>query len=186
MKVRLQKKQWAFIGLVLLLVATGYMNYRFNALQGEGQPVAVQGETNATATPGTTPSTTGEETQQTNANAGLQYYTTFRTERTTTREKELSYLNEIIKDEKADAETIQKAQEQKLALVEAMETETTVEGLIKAKGFSECVVTIKEGSVNVVVENEKALTSAQAAQIMEIVRSETGEDSENIKIMPRN
>lgn len=184
MKVRLQKKQWAFIGLVLLLVATGYMNYRFNALQGEGQPVAVQGE--ATATPGTTPGATDDGTQTTNANAGLNYYTTFRTERTTTREKELSYLDGIIKDEKADADTIKKAQEQKLALVNTMETETTVEGLVKAKGFSECVVTIKEGSVNVVVENEKALTSAQAAQIMEIVRSETGEKSENIKIMPRN
>lgn len=186
MKVRLQKKQWAFIGLVLLLVATGYMNYRFNALQGEGQPVAVQGEANATASPGTTPAATDDGTQTTNANVGLNYYTTFRTERSTTREKELSYLDGIIKDEKADAETIKKAQEQKLALVNTMETETTVEGLVKAKGFSECVVTIKDGSVNVVVENEKALTSAQAAQIMEIVRSETGEKSENIKIMPRN
>ena len=57
---------------------------------------------------------------------------------------------------------------------------------IKAKGYKDCVVTIKKGSVNVVVENTEALTSSQAAQIFEIIRTETGEPSENIKVMPRN
>ena len=35
------------------------------------------------------------------------------------------------------------------------------------------------------MENTEALTSAQAAQIMDIVREQTGVKSENIKIMPR-
>ncbi len=177
MKIHLEKKHWVFMGLVMLLCVTGYVNYRFSENVGGQEPTVVQGqvsEPTASPDPGQT------------TNATLSYYANFRAERKTTREQEVAYLDSIIADTRTDAETLKDAQEQKMAIVEAMETETTVEGLIKAKGYADCVVTIKEGSVNVVVENEAALTSAQAAQIFEIVRQETGESNENIKIMPKN
>ena len=37
-----------------------------------------------------------------------------------------------------------------------------------------------------VVDNTEALTSAQASQIMEIARRETGVAAEDIKILPKN
>ena len=66
----------------------------------------------------------------------------------------------------------------------AMEKEITLEGLLKAKGFSDAVVTIRENSVNVVVE-EAEIDEKKAAQILEIVQRETGEDSSNIKVLPK-
>ena len=128
----------------------------------------------------------GEENpiQETAASAG--FFSNYRVERTATRDKEMGYLNEIITSEKTDEETLKDAQEQKLSLTTAMEKELLVEGLIKAKGFADCVVTVQNGSVNVVVENKEALTSAQAAQIMEIARRETGVEAANIKIFPKN
>jgi stage III sporulation protein AH len=76
------------------------------------------------------------------------------------------------------------AQAQKLAISEAMEKEVTIEGLLEAKGFDNAVVTLHDGSVNVIV-NSAELTSAQVAQILDIVQRESGEKSENIKIVPK-
>ena len=125
-----------------------------------------------------------ETLPQANASA-LTYYTDFRNERKTNREQQIAWLDSIINDEKSDEDSIKEANEKKLALINTMETEANTEGLIKAKGFSECIVTIQDETANVVVENTEALTSAQAAQIMDIVREQTGVKSENIKIMPR-
>ena len=106
--------------------------------------------------------------------------------RKTNREQQIAWLDSIINDEKSDEDSIKEANEKKLALINTMETEANTEGLIKGqKGFSECIVTIQDETANVVVENTEALTSAQAAQIMDIVREQTGVKSENIKIMPR-
>lgn len=172
--IKIEKRHWVFMGLVLLLCVTGLINYAINSAASGDQPVAV-----------VDPEDGSQQTQSGNY-AGITYFTLFRNDRTESRAKEVAYLDEIIQNEKTDAETLKEAQEQKLEIVKAMETETAVEGLIKAKGFEECVVTIKKGSVNVVVENKEALTSEQAAQILEIVRRETNESAENIKIMPRN
>ena len=171
-KFKLQKRHWAIIGLVVALCITGVINHRLNVLTGQVQPVALVDESD-------------------NANADSDESTTtffndYRTERTTTREQEMNYLNEIIEHEKTDAETLKEANEQKAALTQAMEQELIIEGLVKAQGFNDCVVTISAHSVNVVVDNEAELTPAQTAQILEIVRTETQQSAENVKIIPKN
>lgn len=173
---KFQKKHLVFTGLVLLLCVTGVANYTINQKAGSKQPVALKGEQQEEQK--------AEEGAEVAADAN--YFVTFRAERQGTREQEVAYLDTIIADAKTDAETLKDAQEQKMAIVAAMEKEVSVEGLVKAKGFSECVATIKAGSVNIVVENTEPLSAAQAAQIMEIVRRETDEAPENIKILPRN
>ena len=72
---------------------------------------------------------------------------------------------------------------QKLALVNNMEKEFTIESLIRAKGFRDAAVTFHGGSVNVVVDCE-TLTDEQVAQILDIVQRETGESAENVKVIP--
>ena len=76
------------------------------------------------------------------------------------------------------------AQDQLLQLTQIMEKELGVEGLIKAKGFDDVIVMLQENSVNVVVD-KKDLSSEEVAQILDIVRRETGQEAENIKIIPR-
>jgi stage III sporulation protein AH len=74
------------------------------------------------------------------------------------------------------------AQEEKLKLVANIELEMLIEGLLKAKGFTN-IVTCGETSINVVVAAD-TLSEVQVAQILDIVRRESGETAENIKIIP--
>ncbi|PWL41600.1 MAG: hypothetical protein DBY42_05850 [Bacillota bacterium] len=177
-KIRLEKRHWVFLGLVAALCLTGIINMRLNSITGETQPIALK--------PSETPTQEQQSEEGAATSASANFFTNYRAERTATRDKEMTYLNEIIGSEKTDAETLKDAQEQKMALTTAMEKELLVEGLIKAKGFTDCIVTVQNNSVNVVVDNTEALTSAQASQIMEIVRRETGVAAEDIKILPKN
>ena len=64
-----------------------------------------------------------------------------------------------------------------------METELVLEGLIKAKGFKDCVVTMSTENVNVVVMDEE-LTLEESAQILDIIVSETDYTAPNVVIIP--
>jgi len=115
------------------------------------------------------------------ASAGAaSFFESFRSERDQTRAKEIAYIDTIIVSE-ADEETMAEAQQQKLAIVDGMEKEMTVESLLRAKGFSDAAVTLHTGSVNVILKAEQ-LTDEQVAQVLDIVIRETGENAENIKL----
>lgn len=116
--------------------------------------------------------------------AETNYFEDFRTERDSVREQEMVYLDEVIAASAADSETLEDAMAQKLAIVDNMEKEFTIESEIKAKGFTDAAVTFHQGTVNVVVE-AKELTAEEAAQILEIAMRESGEKAENIKIMTK-
>ena len=64
---------------------------------------------------------------------------------------------------------------------DCMESELNTENLIRAKGFEEVIVSMHNGSVNVIVDAD-ALTDEQVAQILDIVLRQTGETAENIKV----
>ena len=63
------------------------------------------------------------------------------------------------------------------------EKEAAAELLLEAKGFSGCIVSVTDGSVDVVV-NEAELSDAQRAQIEDIVMRKTEVAGENIVITP--
>ena len=52
------------------------------------------------------------------------------------------------------------------------------------KGFNDSAVTFHYGSVNVIIDCDE-LTTEQIAQILDIVRRETGEPAGNIKVSPK-
>ena len=188
----IKRKTIIMASLVVLLVIAGYLNVRFGDKADGGT------EASNTADNGgiVLTQTTGEgDTTSVNANVdtaedasdaavSASYYATFKTEREASRNQQIEYLDGIIADSNTDAETLKQAQNQKLELTESMEKEVTVEGLLKAKGFDDAVVTIHEGSVNVVVKDGE-LTDAKVAQILDIVCRETQEAPENVKIIPK-
>lgn len=110
------------------------------------------------------------------------YFETFRKDREEVRKLEMEYLDEVIAASASDQETLEDAQKQKLALVDNMEKEFTIESMIKAKGFEDAAVTFHSGTVNVVVKCSE-LNEGQVAQILDIVKKETGEPAKNIKVM---
>lgn len=112
------------------------------------------------------------------------YFQTYRADRESTRDQEMLYYDAIIASESSTAEAIATAESAKLALIEQMEQELVVEGLIKAKGFEDCVVTISDENVNAVVSSAEQLTATEVAQIVEIIQSQLNTSIENIKIIP--
>ena len=75
------------------------------------------------------------------------------------------------------------AENAKLQLISQMEQELIVEGLIKAKGFEDCVISITDSNVNAVVKAEE-LSSTEVAQIVAVIQSQLNTGIENIKIIP--
>jgi stage III sporulation protein AH len=61
------------------------------------------------------------------------------------------------------------------------EKETMIESLIKAQGFSDCVVYLSDDTANIVVKSE-GLLPAEAAQIKDILLGEVTVPAENIRI----
>lgn len=151
-------KVFILVGMVLLLGVTGYLN------------IALNNKVKQTST-----------TTITTAN----YFATYREDRQSTRDQELLYYDAIITSESSTAEAIKNAETKKLALVAQMESELVIEGLIKAKGFTDCIVTNIDPNVKIVVKcNEATLTANEVAQIVSIVKEQTKTDIDNIQITP--
>ena len=156
----LSKKKKIFIisGFCLLLILTGVLNIILN---------------NKIVT-----NTNGGETVTTG-----NFFSTYRTDRTDTRNEEILYLDAIIASSSASAESKSAAEAKKAELIALMETELALEGLIKAKGFEDCVVTISTENVNVVVKDAE-LTVEDAAQILNIVVTETTFNAPDVVVIP--
>ena len=108
------------------------------------------------------------------------FFDIYRSERDSVRTQELAYLDAIVA-QGGDEATMSEAQKQKMTLVGCMESELNTENLIRAKGFREVIVSMHNGSVNVIVDAD-VLADEQVAQILDIVLRETGENAENIKV----
>lgn len=150
-----KKKIIVLVSLVLLLVATGVLNYFLNAkLNPEDEELTA-----------------------------VTFFVSYRQDREATRAEEILYLDSIIASEPADETVIANAQAKKLEICDAMETELVLEGLIKAKGFEDCVVTISTENVNIVVKAAE-ITAEQAAQILNIVVTETDYTALDVTVLP--
>ena len=141
--------------MVLLLGVTGYLNIMLN----------------------------NSVTNQGNVTTTSSYFQTYRADRESTRDQEMLYYDAIISSESSSDEAIKNAEEGKLNLIDQMEKELVVEGLIKAKGFEDCVVTISDSNINAIVKATE-LTSNEVAQIVSIIQSQLSASIENIKIIP--
>ncbi len=103
------------------------------------------------------------------------YFTTFRTERTTTRSEELLQLDSVIALYEEDSDKYKEAVNLKLKIVEMMENELLLETLIKSRGFSDAVVSIGMNSENVnVFINSSELDYNTALSIYNILKDEVG------------
>lgn len=120
------------------------------------------------------------------ANANVQtsanFFSNYRTDRTDTRNQEILYLDAIIASETTSAEAKANAEAERLELVTSMEMIMTIENLIKAKGFSDVVVSTSSGNISVIVETS-GLTSSEVAQIVDVVKSNSNYSIDNIKII---
>lgn len=99
------------------------------------------------------------------------------------RSKSKEELQEMIDSTDLTEEEKQEAVTAMTTLTVNAEKESAAELLLEASGYTDCVVSITEGTVDVVV-NASSLTEAQRAQIEDIVKRKTEVAGENIVITP--
>ncbi len=155
-----KKKIIVLCSMLVLLVVTGVLNIVLN--------------NSINATPTTT----------TNNYSSASFFATSRQDRTTTRNESIAQYKEIIASSSSSAEAKKNAQASLDAILESMTMEANMEGLIKAKGFSEALVNYSSTYINVLLQSSE-LTETEVAQIVEIIQNQTdNRDIDYIKIIP--
>lgn len=165
----------ALVGLCALLVASSFWGAESKNAQTFSLPITqVEASQTGTAQP--------EPTESAESTTVLGSFTTYKLEMDAARQQSIRMLDDLIGDERADQTTVEQARAEKLELAKSMSMEATLQGLVAARGYGETYVTVRSGSVNVVVKNPD-LSEAQTASILEMVTRETGESPENVKII---
>ncbi|MCM1367435.1 MAG: SpoIIIAH-like family protein [Roseburia sp.] len=154
-----KKKIIVLASMVALLVLTGCLNYFLNR-------------------PATSQNVGAENTQ-----VYSDYFTMSRTDRSASRSETVMYYEAIKASEASSEEAKASAEKELAALVACMETEQRLETLIKALGFSDCLVTVGEENVNVILKSD-ALTDQEVAQVLDVVLTETDKTAFNVRIKP--
>ncbi len=113
------------------------------------------------------------------------YFATYRSERTSTRNEELVQLDSVIALYDEGDEKYEAATEKKMEIVAAMEKELVLENMVKSLGFSDAVVSVSVESNNVnVFINSAELNYDTALSIYNMMKNETGVLAGNVIIMP--
>ena len=110
------------------------------------------------------------------------FFDTYKSDRLSTQEQEKLYLEAIINNENTSAEAKANAEAELLNMAKYMKIQTSLEGLIGAKGFSEVVVSASENNLSVIVKSN-GLSNNEVAQIVETVQTNSNYGIENIKII---
>lgn len=153
------KKVIVLCSMVALLIVTGTLNFVLNDI------IVQSGNDGNTVTTAET------------------FFTSCRAERETARAEEFALLDAILSSDTSTEELIASANEKKLELIDVIERELVLEGLVKAQGFEDAVVTMSEDNINVVV-SQSELTSEQVAGILSVILSETDYNATQVVVVP--
>jgi len=110
------------------------------------------------------------------------YFDTASINRERSRDEALQTLQVVVDSAETMPDVKDKALSEMMQIASDIETETNVEEMIKAKGFTDCVAIISGEKINVIVKTPGLLT-AEVAQITEIVMNETGKTPDQINIV---
>lgn len=112
------------------------------------------------------------------------YFVEYRLSRDKLRASLVDRLDGIINNSNTNEDVRKEAQKEIIKLGNISEKELQIEGLIKGKGFDDAIVFLTDEDIKVVVSIEE-LTEQDMVKILDIVKSETDYDSNNIKIMKK-
>lgn len=149
-----RKKALILTGMAALLIVTGYLNLTLNNKVVD----------------------TGTQSQ-------LGFFATYRTDRIATRNQEIAFYDAIIANTSSSAEAKATAETKKEQLIALIDSELIIEGLIKAKGFNDVIISNSAKNINVIVKCS-SLEQYQRAQIIAVIQEQTGKSIEFIKIIP--
>ncbi len=153
-KTSIKGKQILVGGLVVLVAVAGYYRYiTENSVPGENsEEMAV-------------PVMTTVKTE-------VNYFDDARQERDSARSEAENLLEKITKDDEATADAKAKARENLENSAENIKKEGEIEGLVKSKGYEDCIAFIDENEIRIVVKGDK-LDEDKVSAITEIATSKT-------------
>lgn len=186
MMKKLGRKQLVLASLVLALGAAVYLNWQFagtnklpvgdSADSTSSQLGAAQLVNNAYV------ETVSDDMQGSEqANAKTDSFAQARLDRQASRDEALELLDKVLEDVDADAEVKKAAVEEASAMAQSILKETNVEGVLKAKGYEECVAYIAPEKCNVLVSGD--LQDSDMLIIQEAVMEQTGLTADKITIV---
>lgn len=108
------------------------------------------------------------------------FFTEYRLERDKIRSERSDLLREIIKNAKTEEDRHQ-AQETIIKMTLEKQREAEMENLIKAKGFNDALVFVRDNSVSAVVKTT-ALTKEEVVQVAEVISRVAGVKPEDITV----
>ncbi len=186
------KRQLVLAALIVALGAAVYLNWQFSGNNqllatdaltstsdrtlGEAQLVEGSAVSGAPKTSSSTSSAV-----QTSANADT-YFTQAQLARRQARDTAVELAEKVITDAKASDTAKKEAVVQAAAIANNTIKETNIETLIKAKGFSDCLVFLQNNECNVVVKIKDS-SQNNAIVIKDIVAGQAGISYDKIKIV---
>ncbi len=168
------KKQIIMTCLTMMLAIAVYINYATAPKVGDGEKLANNTVKNDTVNYG--------ETEFVNGNADtVDYFAQARLDKMNNRDEAVQTLQTIIGGgDLSDDEMVSNALDA-VEVSKLIEAEGTIESLVKAQGFEDCVAYLDGESAKLVVKTE-GLDKAQAASIKEIIMGESEISAEKIRI----
>ncbi len=170
-KIQIKGRQILLLGLVALVITAGYYRWTIESASlsasmptaGEALPEEAKNESNEAKGQG------GGELD------------TLKRERDLARSKSVEEWQKIASGGDASAEAKRDAEKKVAIATENADKERKIETMVKAKGYDDCFASVDEAGVSVTVKGGE-IDGAKVAQIKDIIVSETGVSSRNIKI----
>lgn len=182
------KRQLVLAALVVALGAAVYLNWQFagnNSLLATDAVVSQAGrnygETDLVGTSsGSSGSSASSVAVQTNTNTDT--LAQAKLSRKQARDAAVELLNKTLNNTQTSDTAKKDAQIKATGMAQDIVREDAIETLIKAKGFSDCLVSLQNGECNVIVK-VKDSSQNNAIVIKDIVKGQTGISYDKIKIV---
>lgn len=171
------RRQILLAGMTLLLGAAIYVNYAVSASGGDIK--VTDTKENKTVNYGDV-ELVGKDVDNAVKD---DYFAQVRLDRMNARDEAEETLKTIIGGGDATDEEKAVATEEAAAMTSLMQSESKIENLVKAAGFTDCVCYLDGETANIVVKTDSdGLIASEAAQIKDILLSEVTVPNENIRI----
>ena len=101
------------------------------------------------------------------------------------RSMQLAGLDEIVNNEASSDEMVEAAQMEKIELLSRINTEQTISGILRARGYKGAAAAASNGHVTIMIRASQADDTA-VVRITELIVSQTSLNTADIKIIPIN
>lgn len=180
------KRNLMILTVVLFVSAAAYLNWNYSQSTANvgkilGESALVSANAPSSVMEG------GDGVAEQTFGAKKNYFDTARLSRQESRDSALKLLKESAADEKADQTVIDDANRQIQQIAENTTKESTIENLVVAKGYRDCVAFVNGESASVVIAGTgNGLQNSDIAKVMDIVMEETGLAADKITITESN